>query len=259
MRVVTYNVLATRYIRRDYYPRVEQRFLDPAWRHPALVDAVGALGADHDLICLQEVEREVFEAIEARLAPHFVGALAMKGRSKPDGAALFARRETLELETPEPLYYADNSGHLAQIAIVRAVADQRALAVANTHLRWDPPRTARADKLGVAQIEQLLDTREQRAPGCAAWLVCGDLNAAPGSDVVTTLEQRGLHCVHAGSGAATCNANARLQLIDHLFVSAALDATPIMPPAIEAETPLPSGEQPSDHLPLSAELHFASD
>jgi len=66
-RVATYNVLATAYLGKGDYSAVPAELLDPAWRVPALVRHVAGLKAD--VLCLQEVEAEVFEALTAELEP----------------------------------------------------------------------------------------------------------------------------------------------------------------------------------------------
>src|SRR5262249_45986520 len=53
-RAATYNVLATAYIKPEWYAGVPPELLKPSWRVPALVRQVESL--DADLLCLQEVE-----------------------------------------------------------------------------------------------------------------------------------------------------------------------------------------------------------
>ena len=49
-----------------------------------------------------------------------------------------------------------------------------------------------------------------------------------------------------------CNANARANMIDYVFYSGVFRARPVAVPVIDAQTPLPSYDQPSDHLALMA-------
>ena len=71
--VATYNILAGAYIQRGYYPRTPALVLNPAWRVPALTQHVSALQAD--LVCLQEVEVEVYASLRGSL-----GALGLGSR-----------------------------------------------------------------------------------------------------------------------------------------------------------------------------------
>ena len=56
------------------------------------------------------------------------------------------------------------------------------------------------------------------------------------------------------AGTYTCNANARVSMIDYVFYTEAFRAQPVAVPVIDDQTPLPSYDQPSDHLALMA--HF---
>jgi endonuclease/exonuclease/phosphatase family metal-dependent hydrolase len=90
-----------------------------------------------------------------------------------------------------PLTYADGrgpkppSGHVALIVILET--EDHVLGIANTHLKWDPPGTPVEEQWGYRQIRQLLAEQRTFDPPCHAWVVCGDFNATPGSDVVRAL------------------------------------------------------------------------
>src|SRR5262245_48704129 len=106
-RVATYNVLATAYLGKGDYSGVPKKVLDPAWRVPALVEHVAGLGAD--LLCLQEVEAGVFEALRARLELlGYAGRYEGKGRNKPDGCATFYSTRTFAFRAARRLEYADD-------------------------------------------------------------------------------------------------------------------------------------------------------
>ncbi len=57
-KVASYNILADSYINPAWYPGTDAELLDPAHRHPALVERIARMAAD--VICLQEVESDVF-------------------------------------------------------------------------------------------------------------------------------------------------------------------------------------------------------
>ena len=131
------------------------------------------------------------------------------------------------------------------------------LAIFNTHLKWDPPGTERARQWGYRQILLALGTLRHSGP-LDGEIVCGDFNVTADSDVARALRAAGLDFAHRECpGIATCNSNHDARLIDYLFYSPSLRAKPIFPPAIDAETPLPSPDQPSDHVPLLAEFDWA--
>ncbi len=223
VRLATYNVLATAYIRASYYPEVEPRWLDPAWRHPAVVRRVQALEAD--VLCLQEVEAGVYAALREAL-PDYVWNWLPKSGGRPDGCATAARTV---LSTRE-LVYADGSGH---VALLTEVAP--GLVVANTHLKWHQ---------GLPQITELLRLNPQ--------VVCGDLNVTSDDPVLKALCAAGFK--DDGNPAPTAVANGKAKKIDHVFSTLPMRAEP--PPRVMDHTPLPSAEEPSDHLPLVVQVDF---
>jgi endonuclease/exonuclease/phosphatase family metal-dependent hydrolase len=209
---------------------------------------------------MQEVEADVFAAFEAGLAGlGYTGVHALKGANRPDGCAAFFRTSCFELITAGRMAYADGevdgrpSGHIAQLLLFKQ--QEKVLAVLNTHLKWDPPETPRERQWGYRQITQAVGMLDAEATSAAGQIVCGDLNVTPESDVVATLLEAGFDYTHRrDSGARTCNSNGEPKLIDYLFYRGDLQADPVPLPAIDGRTPLPSPEQPSDHLPLLA--HF---
>lgn len=243
MRVISWNVLADAYVRREYFPRTPDALLEPSARRAAVAERAAAL--DPDVLCLQEVEAPLFEALQRRLTEH-VGCWARKGRAKPDGCAVFVRA-ALGPVTDERLEFEDGTGHVA--LLVRLPA----LGVATTHLRWDAPDRP---PVGPGQLAAVLDAISDDLP----WIVCGDLNAEPGSAVLEVARARGLLDVYAARpDAVTCNANGRRKRIDFLLASPALETTPLPVPVIDDHTPLPSEAEPSDHLPIGALVRSVTD
>jgi mRNA deadenylase 3'-5' endonuclease subunit Ccr4 len=255
--LATYNLLATAYIKPQRYARTPPELLLPERRIPALVDHV--LRLDADVLCLQEVERATFDALDARLAQSgYTGALTMKGLGKPDGCAAFVRTSTTRTFECIPLAYSDAagsrsspSGHVAQILVVEI--DGRILGVANTHLKWHPSAAPPDQRIGRRQIAQLLQDRTRLAPQCAGWIIGGDLNVTAESDVVAALREAGFEPSHAGPfSAPTCNANGVARMIDYLFYDAALTARPAPLPEVRDDAPMPGPQQPSDHVAVTA-------
>ena len=256
--LTTYNVLAQAYITPARYPRTPASILASTWRRPALVRYLGALATD--VICLQEVEDETFAAVQQALQPlGYTGHFARKGAGKPDGCATFLRRGPLVWGTVHTLMYRDgagaeaDSGHLA-LAVV-CTYKGRSLGLVNTHLQWDAPDTSPDRQRGYRQILQLLQARDQIAPACEAWIICGDFNVTPESHVVSVLRAAGFDYTHRTlAGTSTCNANARAKMIDYVFYPETVRPQPVAVPAIDDQTPLPSDDHPSDHLAVMA--HF---
>jgi endonuclease/exonuclease/phosphatase family metal-dependent hydrolase len=211
--VVSYNILADAYIRAEHYPDSPAAVLAPARRCQALARHITNLAAD--VLCLQEVEPDVFQLLLAHLGPHgFEGHYARKGAGKPDGCATFLRIAVVTARAVRRLDYADAadrrepSGHLALIAHVEL--EGRGVAIANTHVKWDPPETPGPQRWGYRQIAQLLAGREALVPACPAWIICGDFNATADSPVVRLLEHAGfVDAYRARPDLNTCNPNRR--------------------------------------------------
>jgi len=257
---LTYNVLANAYVRRAWYPRSPALVLDPVWRIPALVQHIAS--SDADLLCLQEVEPETFVALRTFLGGRgFAGHPARKGARRPDGLAIFFRTEKFALVNARVLAYTDgqgtesDSGYIALIALFRWAGDL--LGVVDTHLSWDTPNTTAADRVGLRQARQLARELEIVAEEARGWIIGGDFNAPPKSEVVRMLEDAGFRYAHAAlPGIATCNANADPRMIDYLFHSQTVAARPRMPIEVDNRTILPSAEQPSDHVVIKAEFDW---
>lgn len=197
--VATYNVLASAYIQRAWYRRSPTLVLESAWRVPALVSHISKLGAD--LLCLQEVEPETFVALRTTLGERGYGSqYARKLAQRPDGIAIFYRRAAFELLSARVLAYSDgagvapDTGYVALIALLRNPGG--ILGVINTHLMWDAPGTAPAAQIGLRQARQLLTELESGAADARGWIVSGDFNVEPQSEIVALLEQAGFQYAH---------------------------------------------------------------
>lgn len=260
--VATYNVLATAYVKPDYLPGVPEHLLRPEWRVPALVGHVAAL--DADILCLQEVEPDVFAALEQRLGPlGYAGRYERKGKNKPDGCATFFRHGTFALREARRVEYRDRErgpdDHSGQIAALLTLEHEGHLfGVANTHVRWQSPDTPRDQNVGLREVTELVEACRGFDPPCRDWVVCGDFNFRPDSEVVAVMRDAGFRFAHAElTDARSAVANGRAKLIDYVFHTAGLRSRALAPPAITDETLLPSPDQPSDHLPLVAEFDWA--
>lgn len=239
LAVVSWNILADAYIRRSYYPRSAPAALAAAPRRALLVRRIGELTTDADVLCLQEVERPAFVAIEAALGDAFTGRWMRKGAGKPDGCATFVRRAHA-IDAVEELRYSDRSEHVALIVRVGGVR------IANTHIKWDQPDTAAADRYALRQTAELLAALREPA------IACGDFNVIDSDEVVTRILAAGYRDAHATGGAPTCVTNGRARRIDYLFATAGLTATPMAVTPLVDELAVPSETEPSDHVPVGA-------
>jgi endonuclease/exonuclease/phosphatase family metal-dependent hydrolase len=94
-------------------------------------------------------------------------------------------------------------------------------------------------------------------PPCDGWLICGDFNSRPESDVVATLCKAGHEFAHAGHpDVRSAAVSGRASLLDYLFHTRGLPARSIDPPSVTGVKAPPSADQPSDHLALVADFEW---
>ncbi len=239
IRVVSWNVLADAYIRREYYPHTAPDVLDRAKRRRAVADRIARLG-EVEVLCLQEADSALFALAQEKL-PESTGQLFRK-RGRGEGCAIFVRRSVTTAPSFRELVFSDRSGH---VALGVTFAD---VCIVTTHLKWEPEGTPADAHRGRVQLAEILDTWPS-----GPRIVCGDFNAEPDSDVLALARSRGLEDAYASlPDAYTSNSNDKKKRIDFLFHSSDFIATPSPIPPIDDDTPLPSDVEPSDHLPIEA-------
>jgi mRNA deadenylase 3'-5' endonuclease subunit Ccr4 len=257
LAVASYNVLADAYVRPERYPGVPLPCLDFMTREPALLRRIA--GLDADVICLQEVEHALFTSLEGHLRSRgYLGHYARKGNDKPDGCATFVR-DRLPVEEVRTLLYADgstrparpSSGHVA--LLLRLRWDGLVLGIVNTHLKWDPPETPECSRLGLRQVNQLLQERDGLLPKTEGWIICGDFNVTSENPIVATLTKAGFVDTYTGRESAhTCLVDGTAKRIDYLFHTPSLQARAGEVPPLTGHCQIPSAEEPSDHVPVMA-------
>lgn len=242
IRVVSWNVLADAYVRREYYPRTPSSLLDSLSRRQAVAHRLAA-HAEADVVCLQEVDAALF-ALAVGMLPGFTGRLLAK-HGRGEGCALFVRHALTPSPVFEELAFSDRSGHVALAAIGAGYT------IVSTHLKWEPDGTGPETHRGRAELAEILD----RCPS-GSRIVCGDFNAEPDSVVLAVAWERGLSDAYASMpDAFTCNAHARRKRIDFILHSADFTAAPNPLVPIGDDTPLPGIDEPSDHLAIEARLY----
>ena len=258
--VVSYNVLASAYIQRSWYRRTPALVLDPAWRVPALVQYIANL--DADLFCLQEVEPETFVALRTFLGERgYRGEYARKLAGRPEGLVVFYRRTSFDWISSRVIAYADgaamghDTGYIAQWVMMRN--EDKTLGLINTHLTWDPPTTTPGAQRGLRQVQQVLAEYHSQLADADAWIISGDFNVTPESEVVALVLQAGLQYAHHDLlDVFSCNIGGSARLIDYLFYSGGVNAEASVLRRINGQTILPSAEEPSDHVAIMARVDW---
>jgi endonuclease/exonuclease/phosphatase family metal-dependent hydrolase len=241
LRVVSWNVLADAYIRREYYPNTPPEVFTRARRRKAVAERIASM-ASAEVICLQEADSALFTLLEEML-PDTTRRLFRK-RGRGEGCAIFVRQALTTDPEWRELVFSDLSGHVALGVTFAGVT------IVTTHLKWHGDGAFAADHCGRRQLSEILD----------AWpsgrrIICGDFNATPDSCVMDLARSRGLLDAHATfANTYTCVTNGERKRIDFILHTPDFDASPSPLPSIGDETPMPSNLEPSDHLPLEARL-----
>ncbi|XP_072296071.1 2',5'-phosphodiesterase 12 [Eucyclogobius newberryi] len=217
LRVVSYNILADVYAQTELsktvlYPYCAPYALELDYRINLVRKELSGYNAD--LICLQEVDKGVFDECltPAMDAFGFDGVFRIKEKQH-EGLATFYRRSRFRLLSSHDLVlsealgsdplYADLLQNLSskpdlmekilqrstslQVSVLQDLLQpDRALCVANTHLYWHPTGgNVRLVQMGVA-LTHLGHVISTASPG-AALVFCGDFNSTPGSGVCELL------------------------------------------------------------------------
>ncbi|XP_053295221.1 2',5'-phosphodiesterase 12 [Pleuronectes platessa] len=221
MRVVSYNILADVYAQTELsktvlYPYCAPYALQLDYRQNLIKKELAGYNAD--IICLQEVDPEVFEdsLIPALDAFGLDGVFKLKERQH-EGLSTFYRRSKFQLLsrhdimlsealTSDPIHSellervsANSDLTLKDRILKRSTSLQvsiledlktpgRKVCVANTHLYWHPKGgNVRLVQMGVA-LKHLSHVIREVAPG-APLLFCGDFNSTPSSGVFQLLTE----------------------------------------------------------------------
>lgn len=251
--IATYNVLADAYIKPEFYPHVDPLLLAKEVRYPRIAKRIAELRTA-DVICLQEVDYELFALVDSRLRKlGYQGRWAHKGRGRPDGCTTFIHKSWKTAETRILVFQdehidGEQSGHVALINVIKK--DGTTLTVANTHLKWDPPGTPPERQYGLAQASELLrQLGEQRFRA----IICGDLNAEKESDTIQELLRFRFVDAH-DSSVATANPSGKAKKIDYILCHQIFRPHPFPTTIVDDQTLLPSSTEPSDHILLAAAL-----
>ncbi|MBV9834449.1 MAG: endonuclease/exonuclease/phosphatase family protein [Alphaproteobacteria bacterium] len=254
--VCSYNILANAYIEPRYFPHVAIEHLRPEWRMGALADAIVRMAAQ--IICLQEIEEESFTLLRHRLGPTgYDGTFLKKAGERRDGCAMFFDQSLFSLQEVQRVTYDDGvegqpaSGNVA--LLLRLRHGKRSLGIATTHLKWQALTTPHELRIGLRQARQLV---AELMPA-DAWIVSGDFNATADTLTLDAFWKAGFSDAYASRpNDYTCNSNEIAKRIDYLLHRGPLGAVPHALPAIHSTTPLPSLEQPSDHLAIRATFEW---
>lgn len=226
LRVVSYNILADTYAQTDFsktvlYPYCAPYALGIDYRQNLIKKEL--VGYNADIICLQEVDKGVFND---SLSPA-LDAFGMQGvfrikEKQHEGLATYFRKSKVELlsrhDIPLSEALKNDPVHLAvldslsknttlsekvmqrsttlQVTVLQPVGSaSKPICVANTHLYWHPKGgNIRLIQIAVA-LQHLKQVVSVEHPG-ASLLFFGDFNSIPGSGVLQLLTEGCVSATH---------------------------------------------------------------
>lgn len=177
--------------------------------------------------------------------------------AKPDGCALAVRREIFELSNYAAWYCQDGaggprSGHHAVLARLSHKHSGAVVGIATTYLKWSLRTRAPAETIGIRQMRELLAAWGEQFDLGMPGIICGDMNADPGSEIIEIPLRAGWVDTYATRPQdSTANSKGRVKRIDFLLHNRNLRGTPRPLPGLSVEIPMPSDGVASDHLPIT--------
>lgn len=251
LRILSWNVLADRYLDFESYVGLPDRLRRPTERWPAV--AAVAADADRDVVALQEAEPALVDQLRNELGSDWDVRWCPKGQGRTDGCLTAVHRRWMVVDESR-IQYPDGSppsGHVAHLLTISR-KDHR-IVVANTHLRWAPPNLDPPKHQGLVQARALVKALDDGQPV----VIVGDLNDEPDGPIRRHLADSGFREVQGR--APTALIRAECKALDVIAVRAATghaDEGPITVPSDGAE--IPSTACPSDHVPVLATLQLAT-
>eukprot|EP00455_Lapot_gusevi_P044016 TRINITY_DN5441_c0_g1_i3.p1 TRINITY_DN5441_c0_g1~~TRINITY_DN5441_c0_g1_i3.p1 ORF type:complete len:643 (-),score=137.99 TRINITY_DN5441_c0_g1_i3:29-1885(-) len=200
-KVSSWNVLAREYSRPLHFPYVNPEILKWTARSAHIAQVYREAGSS--IFCLQEVDQfELFH--EPTLTSLGYNVVYQKRPGiKLDGLAIAYRTSEFEQESLEPIVVdfdelADSESdvftrdrflrsNLGLFVLLRHIASQKLLLVANAHLFWNPM----FEDVKLLQCQMLMDRMEayiaNQKLSHVSIVLCGDFNSTPDSEVYNLL------------------------------------------------------------------------
>ena len=216
--LLSYNILAQKYARPKLYGYTPSWALE--WHHRRDQILAELSTYTPDIICLQEVEHDEFEAFfQPQLVGVYKGVFYQKSRAKTmsenekksvDGCAIFARHDKFDFHSEHLLEfnelalkqnYLDKTDSLftrlmqrdniAIIVKLRHKFTKVPLWVVNCHIHWDP----NYNDVKILQTAIMLE-EVSKLVGNQPLIICGDFNSTPDSAVIKLMTEKKLSGEH---------------------------------------------------------------
>ena len=245
---LTYNILCEEFACEEIYDYVKKE--DLCWnnRKERIIERLRALNSD--VICLQEVNEQTFKALQQGLT-EYEGSLACKGKDAIKtnvGICTFCKKGVFKNISHKSCVCDGSSRcgkHPVRPALFTDVTLQNGsiVTIINTKVRYS---SSVKEKDGIwNHVHYLIDKMPKESV-----LVIGDFNRTPDHFLIKEIIDCGLQDIFAKENRPTCYANKKVKRIDYIFASKDMIVTPLSCSFLTGKEPIPSQNEPSDHIPI---------
>ncbi len=200
-----------------------------------------------DIIALQEVER--FQDVQKQMKRlGYQGIFSSRNNGEEEGCAIFYKKGRVKVRSNETLFFNDGTGRLAQKVTFKNQQNQE-FVLFNTHILYHSN-----EELQNAEVKKVLNAVQNETKPS---IVCGDFNLTPQKMSIQLLKNNGLvdTLEHEKEGSFFMEGDdATGRRIDYIFTSENISV--ITSKVLGKAALLPSSKEPSDHLPIMAELEL---
>lgn len=241
--IASYNILVD-----NWAPNAKPALKGMRWEERVVSIVEKIQKANADIVCVQEVDK--FDSLSKALSGKgYMGIYHKRNNYQSEGCAVFYRDKVFSDISNQPYFFNDGSGRMAMMVRLKPMGGKE-LQVLNTHLHFLGGHSSK-------EKEMLLNMAAQ-SPGPT--LICGDFNVPPKSDLISQLADKGFVDVHQkcskptftqknACGPDTIKDDERID-----FICASKGIVVKSADVLGDVSDLTSAVEPSDHLPIVAEL-----
>jgi mRNA deadenylase 3'-5' endonuclease subunit Ccr4 len=255
-KIMTYNVLNEQFIEPFLYPHLKFPLQSSDQRKNLILQKI--LNSDPDVICLQEVDSEMFAFLTQELGHlGYFGERSFKPSKFDDGIVTFSRKGFLTLEKNYAVL-CEKTSKCLQKAVQPALisffktGSNESLVVINTKFKWQDRHERTCQDRSWNQLlyffREFIDKNQK-----SFFIIAGDFNLSENEPVYQELIERGFIDVDNQDQRPTFCQQGQWKRIDYV-----LHRSPFQTRVFSCHsrnfTDLPNDEEPSDHLPVVVEF-----
>jgi mRNA deadenylase 3'-5' endonuclease subunit Ccr4 len=246
MKIATYNCLAPSFTNPKFYPYATPEILDANFRAELICGEIKR--ANPDIICLQEIESELFQKLRSELSEHDGAWTKRIGQKYKDGSSIFWRKNLFEPIGSNAIELAGGS-KISQKMTLTDKNSGKNIIIYSVHLEGHPDK----DDIRFKEINTILNENVQ----CDAKIIAGDFNVRPNTPVYNHFEKFNMIDLCKDvyrKDYYTIQTHNIKKVCDFIFANG-LKTIRVYEPTFDSEN-LPNQHQGSDHYLISAEAEY---